>query len=222
MAKATITTYRLTDDLDESPLGDVVEGEANPFTREFSANGRDYTIDLSDENAAKLETALSQAAANMAAAQAEADRIMREAQAIAVELMEPFVSVATFVPAYVPEAPKARRGAKKAAASAGGKTPYEKEMEGHRRGWIRHWMGQHIADAPQQGRIPGDVTAAFDNNKDVAALLAWARANGKTIKSKPVSAPPAAPAFVPAQAAPVEEPAPAAPAAKSTRAKAGK
>lgn len=215
MAKQSVVTYMLTDDLDGAELGQVAEG-ANPFARILNWDGETYDLDLSDENAAKMEEALSQARNNVEAARETAARIIAEAEAIAAQLMSPFtIESARRKP--VPVAAKPGRKGSKASAGKPTLTPYQREMEGYRRGHIRHWAGEHIADFPQQGRIPGDVVTAFDNGKDVAALHAWAKANGRTIKSKPVSAPPAAPA-VPAQAAPADEPATAAP-AKATRGK---
>jgi hypothetical protein len=212
MAKQSVVTYMLTDDLDGSELGQVAEG-ANPFGRVLNWDGEVYDLDLSDENATKMEEALSQARNNVAAARETAARIIAEAEAIADELMKPF----TIESARRKPVPVAAKQGKKSKASAGKPTltPYQREMEGYRRGHIRHWAGEHIADFPQQGRIPGDVVAAFDAGKDVAALHKWAQENGRTIKARPVSVPPA---VVPAQAAPAEA-APAAP-AKSTRAKA--
>lgn len=197
MARQTVVTYTLTDDLSGESLGDVQEGAHNPYTRSFTTmSGVAYTIDLSDDNAAKLAEAQRQAANNIEAARVAAQKIMDDAAKLAADVLAPFVDAATPVPVAKPTAKKG--AAKKAVGRPQGTSAAEKE---HRQ-QIRWWAQRHVNEFPAQGRIPGEVIEAYENDRDIAALTRWAHAQQKSMKTAQA----AVPLFTAPAAAPVSAP----------------
>lgn len=182
MARNEIVTYTITDDIDGTPLP-----EEHESTR-FEFNGAMFNIDLSEANAAKLAELLAEIQAKSAALEAQITALRAEHNAACAEMILPFMQNGRRVEILQPKS-KTAKGRKAAPVKRTGSASDDKAV----RGLMRYWAEQHIAGLSDRGRIPAAIMDAYHNGKDLAALKAYADANGLIWKmaAKPVSAPPA-------------------------------